>query len=182
MLKSPEKLRRRRFVLGVALSLGSLSLQQFPNAVDPESIEATNVSHKNLAESAQPPVATKKPKRSRAPETPKPTAQPEKPVQAQPPAQEQSSKSSGRALGEFESTCYNLRGTTASGQQAGYGKVAVDPNVIPLGTHLHIEGYGEAVAADTGSAVNGRIIDIWKPTRAECMQWGRRVVEVTLQT
>jgi 3D (Asp-Asp-Asp) domain-containing protein len=38
--------------------------------------------------------------------------------------------------------------------------VAVDPNVIPLGTRLYIPGYGEALAADTGSAVIGNIIDL----------------------
>ena len=53
-------------------------------------------------------------------------------------------------------TGYSLSGTTATGLQVGYGVVAVDPSVIPLGTHMTIPGYGEAVAADTGGAVSGR--------------------------
>ena len=49
---------------------------------------------------------------------------------------------------------------TATGVQVQRGIVAVDPNVIPLGTRLYVPGYGEAIAADTGSAVIGNIIDL----------------------
>jgi len=56
--------------------------------------------------------------------------------------------------------------------------VAVDPNVVPLGTRLYIEGYGWAVAADTGKAIKGRRLDVWLPTKESCLQWGRRKVRV----
>ena len=46
--------------------------------------------------------------------------------------------------------------STASGLPVGWGVVAVDPSVIPLGTHMTVPGYGEAVAADTGCADQGR--------------------------
>ena len=59
---------------------------------------------------------------------------------------------------------YSLPGPTASGLPVGPGVVAVDPSVIPLGTHMYVPGYGDAVAADTGSAVIGGIIDLWFPT------------------
>ncbi|HEX6303520.1 MAG TPA: ubiquitin-like domain-containing protein [Anaerolineales bacterium] len=49
---------------------------------------------------------------------------------------------------------------TASGLPLRKGLVAVDPTYIPLGTRLYIPGYGEALAADTGGGVNGRIIDL----------------------
>ena len=58
--------------------------------------------------------------------------------------------------------------------------VAVDPSVIPLGTHLYVEGYGEAYAVDTGSAIQGNIIDVHFPTAAQCESWGRRQVQVTI--
>lgn len=54
-------------------------------------------------------------------------------------------------------------GITASGRVVTYGIVAVDPNVIPLGTRMFIPGYGYAIAADTGGAVKGNIIDLGFP-------------------
>jgi 3D (Asp-Asp-Asp) domain-containing protein/peptidoglycan hydrolase CwlO-like protein len=85
----------------------------------------------------------------------------------------------GRTL-TVSSTGYSLPGHTATGLPVGWGIVAVDPAVIPLGTHLTIPGYGEAVAADTGSAVRGATIDLWFPTLAQAMAWGRRTVTITL--
>jgi 3D (Asp-Asp-Asp) domain-containing protein len=58
--------------------------------------------------------------------------------------------------------------------------VAVDPAVIALGTRLTIPGYGEGVAADTGTAVQGNTIDLWFPTLSDAMAWGRRTVTITL--
>jgi 3D (Asp-Asp-Asp) domain-containing protein len=77
-------------------------------------------------------------------------------------------------------TAYALPGRTASGLPVGWGVVAVDPSVIPLGTHMTIPGYGEAVAADTGSAVKGATIDIWFPTLELARAWGRRSITITL--
>jgi uncharacterized protein YabE (DUF348 family) len=51
-------------------------------------------------------------------------------------------------------------GIAATGVPVQRGIVAVDPSIIPLGTRLYIPGYGQAVAADTGSAVIGNIIDL----------------------
>jgi 3D (Asp-Asp-Asp) domain-containing protein/peptidoglycan hydrolase CwlO-like protein len=78
------------------------------------------------------------------------------------------------------STGYCLRGTTATGIPVAWGVIAVDPAVIPLGTRMFVPGYGEGVAADTGPAVKGRIIDLWFPTCAQAITWGRRTVTITL--
>lgn len=78
------------------------------------------------------------------------------------------------------STGYSLRGRTATGIPTGPGVVAVDPSVIPLGTRLSIPGYGVGIAADTGGAVQGNTIDVWFPTRAQALQWGRRTVTITV--
>lgn len=78
------------------------------------------------------------------------------------------------------STGYSLPGRTATGLPVGFGVIAVDPNVIPLGTRMSIPGYGEGVAADTGGAVQGLTIDLWFPTLAEALAWGRRTVTITL--
>lgn len=69
-------------------------------------------------------------------------------------------------------------GITATGTRAGYGTVAVDPDVIPLGSKVYIPQYGEAVAADTGGAIIGKKIDLCMESYEECYQFGRRDVQV----
>ncbi len=78
------------------------------------------------------------------------------------------------------STGYAIRGRTATGVPTAPGVVAVDPALIPLGTRLTIPGYGTGVAADTGGAVHGYVIDLWFPTLKQALAWGRRTVTVTL--
>ena len=85
----------------------------------------------------------------------------------------------GRTL-TVSSTGYALRGRTATGVHTAPGIVAVDPSVIPLGTRMTIPGYGEGIAADTGGAVHGNIIDLWFPTVEQALQWGRRTVTIVL--
>lgn len=70
------------------------------------------------------------------------------------------------------------QGLCANGMHAGYGLVAVDRRVIPLGTRLYIEGYGYAVAADTGGAIKGHRIDLGHTTYREASNVGRRQVKV----
>lgn len=65
-------------------------------------------------------------------------------------------------------------GYTYTGLLAGRGVVAVDPEVIPLGTRLYIPGYGEAIAADIGGAIKGYKIDLGFPTYEEAIQYGRQ--------
>lgn len=67
---------------------------------------------------------------------------------------------------------------TASGMKATKGVVAVDPSVIPLGTRLYVEGYGNAIAGDTGSAIKGNRIDLCFDTLEECNAYGWRTVVV----
>lgn len=69
-------------------------------------------------------------------------------------------------------------GLTFTGLKAQRGVVAVDPTVIPLGTRLYIEGYGEGIAADIGGAIKGNRIDLCFDTYEEAIQWGRRTVKV----
>jgi 3D (Asp-Asp-Asp) domain-containing protein len=78
------------------------------------------------------------------------------------------------------STGYCLNGNTATGVPTSKGVVAVDPTVIPLGTRMYVPGYGEGVAADTGSAVKGKMIDLWFSSCADAMAWGWKTVTITL--
>jgi peptidoglycan DL-endopeptidase CwlO len=69
---------------------------------------------------------------------------------------------------------------TASGLPLGWGTVAVDTDVFPFGTKMYIPGYGDGVAADRGSAIIGKIIDIWFPTCAQARAWGRKTLTITV--
>ncbi|PAB01857.1 3D domain-containing protein [Enterococcus canintestini] len=97
------------------------------------------------------------------------------------------SSSGGRTL-IMESTAYSYAEAgasylTASGTDLRENPqaVAVDPSVIPLGTVVEVQGYGVALALDTGGAIKGNIIDVHFPTVAQCTKWGRRQVQVTIR-
>lgn len=67
---------------------------------------------------------------------------------------------------------------TSTGRLVKKGVVAVDPDIIPLGTKLYIPGYGDAVAADVGSGIRGNRIDIAFDTHEEALSFGRQSVTV----
>lgn len=97
--------------------------------------------------------------------------------------QTESGQVSYRNVYTMEATAYlptdgNGAGITATGIAAARGVVAVDPNVIPLGSRLYIPGYGIAVAADTGGAIHGGRIDLCMESYGEAINFGRRNVEV----
>ncbi len=68
--------------------------------------------------------------------------------------------------------------STSVGLRSGYGIVAVDPQVIPYYTPLYIEGYGYAVAGDTGGAIRGERIDVFFYSYQETVSFGRRPIKV----
>ena len=80
---------------------------------------------------------------------------------------------------EVTAYCLNEQ-NCADGSSPGPGTVAVDPNIIPLGSKLFIPGYGHAIARDTGSDIRGHRLDIWLSSRGDCIQWGRRSCRVIL--
>ena len=69
-------------------------------------------------------------------------------------------------------------GFTASGRPAKWGTIAADRRVFPFGTRLRVPGYGEGIVEDVGGAIQGRHIDVWFPTHAEALAWGRRWLNV----
>ena len=72
----------------------------------------------------------------------------------------------------------NAKGVTRLGLPATQGVIAVDPRVIPLGTRVYVDGYGYALAADTGSAIKGNRIDVCFATHEEALRWGMRNLKV----
>jgi 3D (Asp-Asp-Asp) domain-containing protein len=84
---------------------------------------------------------------------------------------------------EMESSGYtggvsNVGYFTCTGHRVRRGVVAVDPNVIKLGTRLYVQGYGYAQALDVGSAIKGNKIDLYFETYQEAIKWGRKKVKV----
>lgn len=84
----------------------------------------------------------------------------------------------------YTAYCNGCSGRTATGfdlrANPGAKVIAVDPRVIPLGTKVYVEGYGYAVAADTGGAIKGHKIDVFFPTKAEAFRWGVRKVKIKI--
>lgn len=78
-----------------------------------------------------------------------------------------------------QSTAYTGGGVTATGSvpvynPSGISTIAVDPRVIPLGSLVYVDGYGKAIAADTGGAIQGNIVDIYVNSYDHATSWGRR--------
>lgn len=78
-------------------------------------------------------------------------------------------------------TTYTYSGRKAVRNPNGYSTIAVDPRVIPLGTKLYVEGYGNAIAADIGTSVKGNFIDVYFNTYKEACNWGLKYVNVYIQ-
>ena len=80
---------------------------------------------------------------------------------------------------KVEATAYTYTGNkTATGVEPREGLIAVDPKVIAMGSKLYVEGYGYAIAADTGGAIRGNKIDVFFPTFRQCIDWGRKSVQI----
>ncbi|GIO24398.1 3D domain-containing protein [Oceanobacillus sp. J11TS1] len=84
----------------------------------------------------------------------------------------------------YTAGCNGCSGVTATGVDLNADPnakvIAVDPNVIPLGSKVYVEGYGYATAADTGGAINGNKIDLHVPSQDEALSFGRQQVNVTI--
>lgn len=68
--------------------------------------------------------------------------------------------------------------TTASGLESGFGVIAVDPKVIPIGSLVYVDGYGYAVAGDTGGAIKGDKIDVFFYSTRDSVKWGVKKVKI----
>jgi uncharacterized protein YabE (DUF348 family) len=82
----------------------------------------------------------------------------------------------------YTGDCSGCSGRTATGinlrSNPNMKLIAVDPSVIPLGTRVYVEGYGYALAGDTGGGIKGNKIDVFFGSKSAAYQWGLRRIKV----
>ncbi|WP_088007393.1 LysM peptidoglycan-binding and 3D domain-containing protein [Indiicoccus explosivorum] len=84
----------------------------------------------------------------------------------------------------YTAYCPGCSGITATGidlrSNPNQKVIAVDPDVIPLGSTVWVEGYGTAIAGDTGGAIDGNRIDVFIPNYNDALAWGRKNVTIKI--
>ncbi len=84
----------------------------------------------------------------------------------------------------YTGSCNGCSGYTATGinlrANPNVKIIAVDPSIIPLGTKVYVDGYGYAVAADTGGDIKGNRIDVFFSSKSEAYRWGRKTIKVKI--
>ncbi|WP_129709076.1 LysM peptidoglycan-binding and 3D domain-containing protein [Priestia megaterium] len=122
------------------------------------------------------------------PSTPSPAA-PSAPSTSTPaPAPAQESKSVSKEITveatAYTAYCAGCSGITATGidlrSNPNRKVIAVDPRVIPLGSRVYVEGYGEAIAGDTGGAIKGTRVDLFMASQSSALNWGRKTVKLQI--
>jgi len=82
----------------------------------------------------------------------------------------------------YTPNCTGCSGISATGinlkSNSGLKVIAVDPSVIKLGSKVWVEGYGTAIAGDTGGAIKGNRIDILVQSESQASNWGVRKVRI----
>lgn len=148
----------------------------------------TNLSSKKAKSSPDTPTANKQVETPKA-KTPMPAK--ESTEQTPPPPAEATEKPNTAEGKEISMTataytayCEGCSGTTSTGidlrSNPNQKVIAVDPKVIPLGSRVWVEGYGEAIAGDVGGAIKGNIIDVFLQDKQEALNWGRKTVTVKI--
>lgn len=162
---------------------------------EPEADEKEEVVEEEANEEASQPASPKEDSKATdkaAPSNTNEKVTENKPVAEQATPVRQETKSEDKAEGNvinatataYTAKCVGCSGITATGVDLNANPnakvIAVDPSVIPLGSQVYVEGYGYAVAADTGGSIKGNKVDVHLPTKAEAINWGNRAVKVTI--
>lgn len=84
----------------------------------------------------------------------------------------------------YTASCQGCSGITSTGinlkKNPDLKVIAVDPSVIKIGTKVYVEGYGYAIAGDTGGAIRGNKIDVFFPNKSNALNWGRKTVKIKI--
>ncbi len=174
-------------VFAIETSGGSQAVAQPAPAPKAEPVQEAAPAPKEepAQEPAEQPAPEAEQKQEPVQEAAAPAPQPEPAKEEQPAEQsQQSGKQLTVEATAYTASCEGCSGVTATGvdlkANPNQKVIAVDPSVIPLGSKVYVEGYGEAIAADTGGAIKGNKIDVFVPAQADAQQWGRKTVNVTV--
>lgn len=84
----------------------------------------------------------------------------------------------------YTASCEGCSGITATGinlkTNPNAKVISVDPTIIPLGSKVYVEGYGEAIAGDTGGAIKGNRIDVFIPSQQDAINFGVKKLKITI--
>ncbi|MGI8386429.1 LysM peptidoglycan-binding domain-containing protein [Robertmurraya sp. P23] len=84
----------------------------------------------------------------------------------------------------YTASCEGCSGITSTGinlkENPSAKIISVDPTIIPLGSKVYVEGYGEAIAGDTGGAIKGNRIDVFIPSQQDAINFGVKQLKVTI--
>ncbi|QPQ33740.1 LysM peptidoglycan-binding and 3D domain-containing protein [Lysinibacillus sp. JNUCC-52] len=138
--------------------------------------EATVPSTSNTASNESKPEAT-------VPSTSNTTSTESKP-EANAPSTSNTAKEIIVEASAYTASCEGCSGITATGinlkANPNAKVISVDPTVIPLGSKVYVEGYGEAIAGDTGGAIKGNRIDVFFPSQQDAINFGVKQLKVTI--
>ncbi|MGD6877897.1 3D domain-containing protein [Bacillus infantis] len=160
------------------------SIKEKPAASAPQKQEQTEKQQAvQAAEKSPAPEKTapaeSKPAESEASASTKPS-----PEASAPAAQEEEGKEITVTATAYTASCEGCSGVTSTGIDLNANPdqkvISVDPNVIPLGSKVYVEGYGNAIAGDTGGSIKGNKIDVFIPTKEEAIKFGRQTLTVRI--
>ena len=139
--------------------------------------EATAPSTSNIASKDHTPKAT-------APSTSNTASKDHTPKATAPSTSNTASKVITVEASAYTASCEGCTGITATGinlkTNPNAKVISVDPAIIPLGSKVYVEGYGEAIAGDTGGAIKGNRIDVFFPSQQDAINFGVKQLKVTI--
>jgi len=172
------------------LSLAIYEGVEANNAAIPEkSVKpAAQERKESTSEAAAPSKSTAEPKESApvatAPSTSTSAPKESTPIAAAPTTKAAASKEIIVEATAYTASCEGCSGITSTGinllENPDAKVISVDPSVIPLGSKVYVEGYGEAIAGDTGGAIKGNKIDVFIPSKEDAINFGRKQLKVTI--
>lgn len=158
-----------------------LALEGDQVASPPANVKSSTAKPKTSAT----PAPTKSPQTAKKDDTAKEQTKPPAPSVSKTPAPSPAEgKEMSMTATAYTAYCQGCSGVTYTGidlrSNPDQKVIAVDPNVIPLGSRVWVEGYGEAIAGDIGGAIKGNIIDVFLEDKQEALSWGRKTVTIKI--